>query len=148
MTHQEIVDMIRDVANAVNVGGGFVYGTRFNGSIHSVTTGADANTTPQFPLIHLYSVAKKVDRLNDNQVWSLVIAFWYQDDLENVPTQTDVSREAILANAETLCESFMSALFDEPIMIDNENQTPEILQLAGTVSGWSTSFEIISKVDC
>lgn len=148
MTHQEIVDLIRNTANAVNVGGGFVYGTRFDGSIHSVTTGADANTTAVFPLIHLYSVAKKTDRINNNKVWSIVVAFWYQDDLENVPTQTDVSREVILSNAETLCEDFMDALSANMIMIEGENQTPEVKQLAGTVSGWSCAFDIIVKDDC
>lgn len=147
MTHQEIVDLIRDTANTVNVGGGFVYGTRFDGSIHSVSTGADG-VTPGFPLIHLYSAAKKTDRINNNKTWSVVVAFWYQDDLQNVPGQSDVAREEILNDAEVLCEAFMEELSDNMIMIENENQTPEILQLAGTVSGWSCSFDIISKDDC
>lgn len=147
MTHQQIIDLIRDTANTVNAGGGFVYGTRFDGSIHSVSTGADG-VTPGFPLIHLYSSSKSVDRNNDNHKWSLVVAFWYQDDLQNVPGQTDTAREEILANAETLCDSFMEELSGSMIMIENENQTPEVLQLAGTVSGWSCSFDIISKDDC
>lgn len=147
MTHQTLVDLIRTVAEEANPKGGFMYGTRNDGGIHSVSTGAEG-VTPKFPIIHLYSIRKTPDRLNNDQKWSVVMAFWMQDDLQNVPTETDLTREEKISEMETLCETFMNDLFDEAVQIDGEQQTPEVLQLAGTVSGWSCSFDILTKEDC
>ena len=148
MTHQALVNLLKDVAEAVNIKGGWVDGSRSDGGIHSVSTGAEG-VTPKFPLIHLYSIGKTpIDRVENNQTWNIVMAFWQQDDLQNVPTQTNTDRETIINEMEVLCEAFMDALFLETVQIESENQTPETLQLAGTVSGWSVSFNLADKTGC
>lgn len=147
MTYQETVDLFRSVAEVANPKGGFLNGSRNDGSVHSVSTGAEG-VTPKQPLIHLYSLRKTVDRNTDSLKWNVVLAFWGQDDLKNVPTQTDQERERIQAEMEVLCEAFMTELYDRPVMIEGEQQTPEVMQLGGGMTGWSVVFYLVGKIGC
>lgn len=132
MGYQAIVDKIRAVAVAVNADGFFVHGRRSDGSIEY-----DA----AFPQIHLYPFTTTISQIDGFDSSEIVMGFWYQDS----PESTVEERETIIANADTLCRSFLDALLASQARIDNIRTDPQYRSLSGTLSGYGLRFTLTTK---
>lgn len=134
LTYQNIVDLIRIVATAVNPSGTFVHARRSDGSLEY--PGA-------MPQIHLYPFNISG---NEGRQTELLIGFWQQDS----PESSNEEREAIIAEMDILCREFLATLDDnyDTIQLTNIVSEPNYRQLAGTLSGYTLKFTLIGSLDC
>jgi hypothetical protein len=132
MAYQSVVDYVRDAANAINPDGLFVHGRRSDGSIEY--SGA-------FPQIHLYPFTASLDIINnENETSNIVMGFWQQDS----PSSTPEEREAIIAEMDSLCRSFLHELNAvENITLSNIQVQPQYRTLSATLSGYAVTFRIL-----
>lgn len=132
-TYENLVDLIRNIANSVNPTGTFVHARRSDGSLEY--DGA-------MPQIHLYPFTL---RGTDTKETDLLIAFWQQDS----PASSNEEREAIIQEMDVLSRTFMETLDDyETLEILGFNGEPQYRQLAGTLSGFAVRFTIRGGIDC
>ena len=138
MDYQQIINAIRDAANAVNPTGTFIHGRN-----------SDAANRPDapYPRIHLYPFTQ--DRQpNDleRRSSSILMAFVKADTGDN-----DVSeREAIIAEMDSLCNAFIDELIEEnsdAVQFDSVRTEPQYNVLEG-VSEFSLSINMVTVAGC
>lgn len=137
MNYQDIVDLIRNVANAINPTGHFMHGRNTDGSL---------DYDYSFPQIHLLPVQTTYDLPNDIKEHTLIVMFWEQDS----PESSNDEREALIAAMDVLSDTFVNDLYNNYsyLNISDVLKTPEYRQLAGTASGYGLSFTITTKIKC
>ena len=138
MDYQQIINAIRDAANAVNPTGTFIHGRN-----------SDAANRPDapYPRIHLYPFTQ--DRQpNDleRRSSSILMAFVKADTGDN-----DVNeREAIIAEMDALCNAFIDELIEEnsdAVQFDSVRTEPQYNVLEG-VSGFSLNINMVTVAGC
>ena len=138
MDYQQIINAIRNAANAVNPTGTFIHGRN-----------SDAANRPDapYPRIHLYPFTQ--DRQpNDleRRSSSILMAFVKADTGDN-----DVNeREAIIAEMDALCNAFIDELIEEnsdAVQFDSVRTEPQYNVLEG-VSGFSLSINMVTVAGC
>lgn len=136
MNYQDIVDLVRQISNAINPSGHFVHGRNTDGSL---------DYDYPFPQIHLLPVQTTYDVANDIKDHTLILMFWEQDS----PESSNLEREAKIAAMDQLSDLFLAAIYNNTVFqVSDVLKTPEYRQLAGTASGYGLSFTLITKVDC
>ena len=138
MTFQQVLNMVRDTANAVNPTGHFIHGRN--------SDAADASDKP-YPHVILYPFTQ--DRApNDTfkRTSNLLFSFVEKDQGDQDPAP----REVIIAAMDVLCEAFIDRLevdYDSDIEFTSIRSEPQYQILEG-VSGYSLSITIKSQVEC
>lgn len=137
MTYEELVDIIRAVATAVNPTGFYLnaVGGRKDASEYYNEDG---------PQIFLYGLRSKRDPKTSTRTWSFVVLFVKQDR----PDTTEAQREQILADMDVLSTTFLQYLFNNYNIDFTLDDSPENRILQGTYSGWSCSFNVITPDLC
>ena len=136
MNYQDIVDLIRNTANAVNPNGHFMHGRNTDGSL---------DYDYPFPQIHLMPVQTTLDLDNNTKEHTLILMFWEQDS----PESSNDERELLIASMDLLSDNFLFSLYAvNTIQLVEVLKTPEYRQLSGTASGYGLQFTIISKIPC
>lgn len=136
MNYQDIVDLIRNTANAVNPNGHFMHGRNTDGSL---------DYDYPFPQIHLMPVQTTLDLDNNTKEHTLILMFWEQDS----PESSNDERELLIASMDVLSDNFLFSLYAvNTIQLVEVLKTPEYRQLSGTASGYGLQFTIISKIPC
>lgn len=132
-TYENVVDLIRNIANAVNPTGTFVHARRSDGSLEYAG---------EMPQIHLYPFNI---RGGDIKETDLLIAFWEQDS----PATSNEEREEIIRQMDVLQRTFIETLDDyETVQITNLRAEPQYRQLAGTLSGYAVTFTLSGGIAC
>ena len=138
MTFQQILDMVRDTANAVNPTGTFIHGRN--------SDAANSSSLP-YPRIHLYPFPQERSPLDTfKRTTPLLFSFVELDD----GTQDESERETIIANMDVLAQSFLDRLeldYETDIEFTSIRTEPQYQILEG-VSGYSLSITIKSQVGC
>lgn len=138
MTFSQVLNMIRDTANAVNPTGTFVHGRN--------SDAANAGDKP-YPRIHLYPFVQERDPLEDHKRTSnLLLSFVEADSGE----QDSEERETIIANMDTLVDSFVSQLitdYEHDVEFSQIRTEPQYQILEG-VSGYTLQLNIKTQVGC
>lgn len=133
LIYQNIVDLIRATANAVNPSGTFVHARRSDGSLEY---------DGDMPQIHLYPFNVRGKEAKDAD---LLIGFWQQDS----PETSNEEREAIISEMDVLSQQFFETLDEtETIEIVNLITEPNYRQLAGTLSGYIGRFTLRGGLSC
>ena len=137
MTYEEIVDIIRATATAVNPTGFY---------LNAVGGKKDASEyfKQPSPQIFLYGVRSKRDPKTSTRTWTFIILFVKQD----TPKTTEAEREQILADMDELSTDFLQYLFDNYHIDFTIDDSPENRILQGTYSGWSCSFNVTTPDLC
>lgn len=133
-TYQRIVDEIRNASTVAldNVG-------RF---MHGRIVDASRVYDGEYPLIVLYPFTIRKADGEDNDAFDstqLLLGFWKQD----APDTNELQREAIIAEMDTLSETFLDQLRDSSIIqISNIDKEPQYQFYQGTLSGFAVRFSI------
>ena len=138
MTFQQILDMVRDTANAVNPTGTFIHGRN--------SDAANSSSLP-YPRIHLYPFTQERSPLDTfKRTTPLLFSFVELDE----GIQDESERETIIANMDVLAQSFLDRLeldYETDIEFTSIRTEPQYQILEG-VSGYSLSITIKSQVGC
>ena len=138
MTFQQIIDMARDTAKAVNPTGTFVHGRN--------SDAANSQSLP-YPRIHLYPFTQERAPLDTfKRTTPLLFSFVELDE----GTQDESERETIIANMDALVQSFLDQLeldYETDIEFTAIRTEPQYQILEG-VSGYTLGFTIKSQVGC
>lgn len=143
MTYQQIVDMLRDSANAVNPNGFFHHGRREDFSLQYPQVAFRTG----YAGIGLLSPTPRttVDKINAIVTHECIMVFMEQD----APDSTEDNREDIIARMYVLSEQFMDYIYNNyPVAISNEVKTPDYRQFMATLSGYSMTFTISDVISC
>jgi len=139
MTYQDLVNLIRTTATAVNASGYFRHGTRAMVSQESYNEA--------LPLIAMFPPESTFE---DNQAFNarrhtLQLAFWKQDSPESSTTE----QEAIIADMDTLARAFLLSLDGSAttLLIQSVRMQPDYRQVMGTFSGYLMQLELTAAVD-
>lgn len=137
MNYSEIVNVIRNISNAINPTGHFMHGRRSDGSLDY-----DQN----FPQIHLMPIRTNFDVPAGIKNHDIILMFWQQDS----PDSSNADREFKIDQMDALSDIFLDALYNDPanVSFNNVLKTPEYRQLAGTVSGYGISFTLTTVSLC
>lgn len=146
MTYKEVITMFRAANTAINSVGTFVHGRKPEGSFTTIAA--------TFPLIFLPPFRESTDYKKAITRRTIVLFLLKQDN----PGNTVEEREDLIEECYLLKEAFIAKLnefWDSPsntyfgkASISEVMATPEYLQMAGTVSGYSISFTLSTKTDC
>lgn len=138
--------MFRAINTAVNAAGTFVHGRKPEGSFDSIAA--------VYPLVFVLPFRDVADYKKETIKRSIVMFFFKQDN----PGNTLVQREDMIQECYVIKDAFIQKMIeysDTPgntyfgkLTISEVLATPEYAQLAGTVSGYSVSFTLITKTDC
>lgn len=138
MSYQAAVNTIRDIAKEVNPKGTFTHGRRNDASLEF------AEVMPQ---IHLLPFTSDVNIDNGYiDSYSMQMLFLQQDSPESSVTE----REAIIAEMDTLCRSFVTTLNNtDGVSISRVRTEPNYRIFSATTSGYLLSFTLqISSSVC
>ena len=138
MTFSQVLNMVRDTANAVNPTGTFIHGRN--------SDAANAQDLP-YPRIHLYPFTQDREPNHDyKRTSTLLFSFVKADSGE----QDQEEREAIISDMDALVD-----LFVEQLKTDYENdveftqiRTEPQYQILEGVSGYSLQMIIKTQVSC
>lgn len=138
MTFSQVLNMIRDTANAVNPTGTFIHGRN--------SDAANASNLP-YPRIHLYPFKQVREPLEpEKRTSNLMLAFVKADSGE----QDEEERETIITEMDTLVDSFVDQL-----ITDYKNDfeftlinTEPLYQILEGVSGYALEINIKTQVSC
>jgi len=143
MTYQQIVDMCRTSANAVNPLGFFHHGRREDFSLEYYQDSFRQGHAG----IGLIAPTPRttINRTEGIVTHECVLVFMKQDSMDS-----DVLvREQIISDMDVLSNLFMDYIFNNyNIIITNEVKTPDYRQFMGTLSGYSMTFTIQSYLPC
>ena len=138
MTFQQVLDMVRDTANAVNPTGTFIHGRN--------SDAANAQNLP-YPRIHLYPFTQDRAPLDTYRRTSqLLFSFVEKDEGQ----QDAAKREVIIAAMDVLSQDFIDRLevdYESDVEFTAIRSEPQYQILEG-VSGYSLSITIKSQVGC
>ena len=131
----DIVDLIRDTANAVNPDGTF-----FFGRVSDATLSLDSKI---FPQIHLYpfAISPPDERFSLDVVKNIRLVFYFQD----TPHTNDIDREAIINDADILQRKFRDELNNTTAEYSNYEAVPFFKDYNGITSGIVVTFALKNK---
>jgi hypothetical protein len=138
MTFQQVLDMVRDTAKAVNPTGTFIHGRN--------SDGANSSALP-YPRIMLYPFTQ--DREPNNtfrRTSNLLFSFVEKDE----GFQDEAIREGIISRMDVLSQDFIDRLeldYETDVQFTAIRSEPQYQILEG-VSGYSLSITIKSQVGC
>ena len=138
MTFQQVLDMVRDTANAVNPTGTFIHGRN--------SDAANAQNLP-YPRIHLYPFTQDRAPLDTYKRTSQLLFSFVEKDEGH---QDAAKREVIIAAMDVLCQDFIDRLevdYESDVEFTSIRSEPQYQILEG-VSGYSLSMTIKSQVGC
>lgn len=138
MSYQTTVNAIRAAAEAVNPNGTFTHGRRVDASQKSIQT--------NFPLIHLFPInINKASGAEFIDTSTILIGFFQQDR----PDTSMEEREAIIAEMDMLCSSFLTELeANKKISVASVVAEPQYQMFSGTVSGFAIRFNLQDFTPC
>ena len=138
MTFQQILDMVRDTAKAVNPTGTFIHGRN--------SDAANSQNLP-YPRIHLYPFTQEREPLDTyKRTTPLLFSFVEKDE----GFQDEGRRESLIARMDILCNDFLDRLevdYDTDVQFTAIRSEPQYQILEG-VSGYTLSVTIKSQVEC
>jgi len=138
MTYQQILDMVRDTAKAVNTTGTFIHGRN--------SDAANSQALP-YPRIHLYPFTQEREpRDTFKRTTPLLFSFVEKDE----GLQDEALREGIISRMDLLCQDFLDRLeedYNSDIEFTSIRSEPQYQILEG-VSGYTLSVTIKSQVEC
>jgi hypothetical protein len=138
MTFSQVLNMIRNTANAVNKTGTFIHGRN-----------SDAANNPDlpYPRIHLYPFIQERDPNDDHRrTANLLLSFVEADSGDQDMTE----RETIISNMDTLVDSFVDQLktdYENDVEFSQIRTEPQYQILEG-VSGYTLQLNIRTQVEC
>ncbi len=138
MTFQQVLDMVRDTANAVNPTGTFIHGRN--------SDAANAQSLP-YPRIHVYPFTQDRDP-NDTYKRTSQLLFSFVEKDEG--HQDAAKREVIIAAMDSLSQDFIDRLevdYETDVEFTAIRSEPQYQILEG-VSGYTLSMTIKSQVGC
>ena len=138
MTFQQVLDMVRNTANAVNPTGTFIHGRN--------SDAANAQNLP-YPRIHLYPFTQDRAPLDTYKRTSQLLFSFVEKDEGH---QDAAKREVIIAAMDVLCQDFIDRLevdYESDVEFTAIRSEPQYQILEG-VSGYSLSVTIKSQVGC
>lgn len=133
MRYNDIVSLIKTVAEEINPTGTFIHGRKADGSIIY---------DKPLPQIHLYPFITTKDRTTGFDNSDVFMGFWFQDKPTNKPEQ----RQEIISKADDLCQAFIEGIeATGQIQLSNVRVEPQYQTLAATLSGYALRFNILSQ---
>jgi hypothetical protein len=137
MNYQQVMDMLRATAGAVNASGTYVnaVGGQANASEYF------DSPSPQIFPVQVGSTGNSTDNLRN---WRVSILFITQDR----PETNEAEREAIIAAMDVLSIQFMQSMTSNYKVTASFADNPENKILAGTYSGWFAIFNIVTLGQC
>ena len=138
MTFQQVLDMVRDTANAVNPTGTFIHGRN--------SDAANAQSLP-YPRIHVYPFTQDRDPSDTFKRTSQLLFSFVEIDAGD---QDLAKREVIIAAMDALCDDFIEQIvtdYEHGVEFTAIRSEPQYQILEG-VSGYSLSITIKSQVGC
>ena len=138
MTFQQVLDMVRDTANAVNPTGTFIHGRN--------SDAANAQSLP-YPRIHVYPFTQDRDPSDTFKRTSQLLFSFVEKDEGH---QDAAKREVIIAAMDSLSQDFIDRLevdYESDVEFTSIRSEPQYQILEG-VSGYSLSITIKSQVGC
>lgn len=140
---KHIIDLVKQAAIAVNYSGTFLLSSRNQVSLYAPNRPA--------PFIHLFNdfTMQRISvggRILNNSLrrTNLLITFMFQDTQESSPEE----QEAIIEQAEALCESFIQWFNDNEQQIESVSTEPAYRITAGVLTGISLTMTIVTDVGC
>lgn len=140
MTYQDVVDIIRNTATAVNPSGTFVHGRKSDGSLEF------NNDSPWIILLE-----PQPNPLNNNKDFIETISFPIMFLTQDTPETTPARREELKESMFVLSREFLALLDEEDLLdVNYAAAQPEIRQLAGTLTGFSWTLNVTYPytIDC
>lgn len=143
MTHAQVVNLIRTVANTVNPNGFFIYAKE------DVAT--NEYDQEQWPQIHLNSVRSRPDRIAGVIRHDILMCFIDQDDPASNPDSSGTddpaieNQESIINRMWDLEDNFMNSLFNTPVQFASELMKPDYRKYMATATGYWVTFTIETK---
>ena len=138
MTFSQVLNMIRDTANAVNPTGTFIHGRN--------SDAANSSSLP-YPRIHLYPFKQDRDPIEpEKRTSTLLFSFVKADSGE----QDEEERETIITEMDALVDSFVDQLitdYENDVEFSQITTEPQYQILEG-VSGYSLQLNIKTQVSC
>ena len=138
MTFSQVLNMIRDTANAVNPTGTFIHGRN--------SDAANSSDKP-YPRIHLYPFRQDRDPIEpEKRTSNLLFSFVKADTGE----QDEEEREAIITEMDSLVDSFIDRLIEDyshSVEFSQITTEPQYQILEG-VSGYSLQLNIKTQTGC
>jgi len=138
MTFQQVLDMVRDTANAVNPTGTFIHGRN--------SDAANASGAP-YPRIHVYPFTQDRDPSDTFKRTSQLLFSFVEIDAGD---QDLAKREVIIAAMDALCDDFIDRLvvdYTSDVEFTAIRSEPQYQILEG-VSGYTLSITIKSQTGC
>jgi hypothetical protein len=138
MTFSQVLNMVRDTANAVNPTGTFVHGRN--------SDAANSSSLP-YPRIHLYPFKQDRDPLEPEKRTSTLMFSFVKAD---TGTQDEEEREDIITEMDALVDSFIDQLiadYENSVEFSQIVTEPQYQILEG-VSGYSLQLNIKTQVGC
>lgn len=136
MSYQGVVSVIRNVSEAVNVGGLFQHGRTFDASLNF----SEVNRQ-----IYLYPITATADLTNHfYEVWTVLMGFYFQDEQDSTP----LNREDLIRQADEMVTDFLATLNEvEGVELSNARKEPQYRRMAGTYTGYALSFTLGATTD-
>jgi hypothetical protein len=141
MTYLEVVQALNNAADNVAAPDyTFIHGKRPDASLQSIQT--------KYPLIWVPPFRESYDLKTQNIERQITVCFFLQDS----PNKTLEERQTLIQQAWDYQHDFMQQLYNgfdfmiKTFTVLDIIATPEYAQLAGTVSGYSVSFKLKSKI--
>lgn len=133
MTYQDIVNIIRDAALAVNPNGFFVHGRKTDGSLNY------NEETPQIILLE-----PQPNTSNNNSSFIETINFPIIFITQDSPESTEIERELLKQEMYLLSRKLLSKIDEQPLLqgVQYTGGQPEIRQLSGTMTGFSYTLQM------
>jgi hypothetical protein len=139
---QHVIDIVKQAAQAVNYSGTFLTSSRNQLSLYAPNTPAPwIHLFNDFRLERITSGGKIVN--NSLRRSNLLITFMLQDTHESTPDE----EEALVNEAEALCESFVTYLQDSE-QVETVSTEPVYRLTAGVLTGISLTITILTDVGC
>jgi hypothetical protein len=137
MTYLEVVNVLSEAASNVAPNGSFVHGKRPDASLFSIAA--------SFPIVWAPPFRENYNLVTGKMERQMTVCFFLQDSTNNTLEQ----RQNLIQDAWDFQHDFMQFLYDvtpKTFNVSDIIATPEYAQLAGTVSGYSVSFKLQSKI--
>ncbi|MGB0918708.1 MAG: hypothetical protein ACPGU4_14030 [Flavobacteriales bacterium] len=138
MTFLQVLNMVRDTANAVNADGTFVHGRNSE---------AATKANKPYPRIHLLPFTQQSDPIETHQVRSNMFLQFHKAD---TGAQDSKEREEILSEMDTLCNAFVGSItenYSKSVQFVTIRTEPQYQVVEG-VSGYSLQLEIQTVKGC
>lgn len=138
MTFSEVLNMVRDTANAVNPTGTFIHGRN--------SDAANSSDLP-YPRIHLYPFRQDRDPIETEKRTSTLLFSFVKADSGD---QDQEERELIITEMDALVDAFIDRMAEDysHSVEFTQIQTEPQYQILEGVSGYSLQLNIRTQVGC